>query len=93
MKKLKVFFIAPANNTHTIRWVNALCEKFEIHLISCKNHFGSLDNIDERVKLHQLKFSSPIGYYLNAKQLKKLYNEINPDLINVHYASGYRNFN
>lgn len=93
MERLKIFFIAPANNIHTIRWVNALSKEFEIHLISCKNHFGSLDKIDKKVILHELPFSAPVGYYLNGKKLIKLYKEIKPNLINVHYASGYRYFN
>ena len=45
MRKIKVFFIAPANNIHTIRWVNSLSEKYEVHLISCKNHVDALDKI------------------------------------------------
>lgn len=89
MRKIKVFFIAPANNIHTIRWVNSLCKEYEVHLISCKNHVDALDKIDNKVILHKLYFPSPIGYYLNAIQLRKLYKKIKPDLINVHYASGY----
>lgn len=89
MRKIKVFFIAPANNIHTIRWVNSLCEKYEVHLISCKNHVDALDKIDNKVIVHKLIFPSPLGYYLNAIQLRKLYKKIKPDLINVHYASGY----
>lgn len=89
MRKIKVFFIAPANNIHTIRWVNSLCEEYEVHLVSCRNHVDALDKIDNKVILHKLFFPSPIGYYLNAIQLRKLYKKIKPDLINVHYASGY----
>lgn len=89
MSKKKVFFISAANSIHTVKWVNALSEKFEIHLIYCKNHKPDLDIISENVIKHELFFNAPLGYYLNAIQLKKMYKKINPDIVNVHFASGY----
>jgi glycosyltransferase involved in cell wall biosynthesis len=41
------------------------------------------------VFLHRLRYSGTKGYFLNANQLKKLYYEIKPDVVNAHYASGY----
>ena len=87
--KDRIFFVAPASNIHTVRWVNALSEYFEVHLIYCKNHEKGINEIKEDVILHQLTFKSPFGYYLNAYKLRKLYKEIKPKLINVHFASGY----
>lgn len=89
MNKKKVFFISAANSIHTVKWVNALSEKFEIHLIYCKNHKPDLDIISENVIKHELFFNAPLGYYLNAIQLKRIYKKINPDIVNVHFASGY----
>lgn len=89
MKKKKVFFISAANSIHTVRWVNSLSNEFEIHLVYCKNHKPNIDNINSKVVLHELKFNAPYGYYLNVMELRKLYKEIKPDVINVHYASGY----
>jgi len=88
-KKEKVLFVATANNIHTVKWVNALSDYFEIHLAYCKGHEESVNKIDERVILHELKYRPPLGYYLNAHQLKKVFKEVNPSLVNVHYASGY----
>lgn len=85
----KVLFISAANNIHTVRWVNALSSEYEIHLATCKNHSKIFNEINKNVIIHVLKFNSPIGYYLNAMQLRKLFQEIKPDLVNVHYASGY----
>ena len=89
MSKKKVFFISAANSIHTVKWVNALSEKFEIHLIYCRNHKPDLDIISENVIKHELYFNAPFGYYLNAIQLKKMYKKIKPDIVNVHFASGY----
>ena len=89
MSKKKVLFLSAANSIHTVRWVNALSESYEIHLVYCKNHVPSIDSIDGKVVLHQLKYKSPFGYYSNARELNNIYNSIKPDIINVHYASGY----
>lgn len=82
-------FISAANSIHTVKWVNALSEKFEVHLVYCKNHKPDIHEINSKVILHELAFKSPFGYYLNFLQLRKLYKKISPDLVNVHYASGY----
>lgn len=89
MERKKIFFISAANSIHTVKWVKSLSETYEIHLIYCNNHKPKMDAIDNKVILHRLKFNAPFGYYLNAIQLKKLYKKIKPDIINVHYASGY----
>ncbi len=89
MKKKKVFFISSAANIHTVRWVNALTDEFEVHLIYCKGHEVGINKINEQVILHRLKYKYPLGYYLNAWELNRLFRKIRPDIINVHYASGY----
>lgn len=85
----KVLFISAASNIHTVRWVNVLSEEFEVHLAYCSDHKPSIDVINEKVVLHELKYKAPFGYYLNSFQLRKIYKDIKPDIINVHYASGY----
>jgi len=83
-------FISAANSIHTIRWVSALAERGnQVFLISLPNHKSTSDSISKAVKIVYLPFSGAKGYYLNALCIKKLYSKINPDIINVHYASGY----
>ena len=89
MSKQKIMFVSAANSIHTIRWVNALSEFFEIHLVYCKGHSPKIDKPNDSIKLHELKYKAPFGYYTNAWELKNLYNKIQPNLVNVHYASGY----
>lgn len=89
MGQKKVFFISAASSIHTVKWVNSLSEKYKVHLIYCNNHMPKTDNINDKVILHKLPFSAPLGYYLNSIALKRLYKEIKPDIVNVHYASGY----
>ena len=89
MENRKVLFLSAANSIHTVKWVNSLSENFEVHLIYCSNHKPNKDAIKEDVVLHELKYAAPLGYYFNSLQLKGIYNKIKPDVINVHYASGY----
>ena len=89
MENKKVLFISAANSIHTVKWVNALSKKFEVHLVYCNNHKPNIDKINERVVLHELKYKAPLGYYLNFLQLRKIYKNIKPNIVNVHYASGY----
>jgi L-malate glycosyltransferase len=87
MTNLKIAFLAGQNSIHTVRWVNAMVDLVgELHLITM--HQPS-DPIDKRVKIYQLPYKAPHGYLLNVKPLKKLLAKIQPDLLHVHYASGY----
>ena len=88
---MKIMFLSAANSIHTVRWVNSLSNKgIELHLISLSNHRERLENkVSKKVKVHYLPFKGCLGYYLNIFHLKNLVKKIKPDLINVHYASGY----
>ena len=83
---MKLAFLAGQNSIHTVRWANAMVEKSELHLITM--HQPS-DPIDSRVKIYQLPHKAPHGYFLNRQPLQKLLAKIQPDLLHVHYASGY----
>ena len=87
MSDIKLAFLAGQNSIHTVRWVNAMIDKVsELHLLTMHD---KSDPIDERVKVYLLPHKAPHGYFLNVKYLKKLLAEIQPDLLHVHYASGY----
>lgn len=87
---MRILLLSPANSIHTVRWANAMAERnFEVCVVSCKNHIEEVNKYDERVEVRYLKFNSGLGYYLNKRSLKKIIKEFNPDVINVHYASGY----
>ena len=87
---MKVIFLSPADNIHTIRWVNALSGKgIEVVLVSLKNHKETINKIDKKVRVLYLPIQKMKGYYLNSFFINKIIEKENPDLINVHYASGY----
>ena len=87
---MKVLFIAAANSIHTIRWVNSLYEKgLEVVLISLKNHRNKDNNINKNIEVIYLPIAGYKGYYLNKFFINKIVKKEKPDVINVHYASGY----
>lgn len=84
---MKVAFLAGQNSIHTVRWVNAMVDQVsELYLLTM--HQQS-DPIDSRVKIYNLPHKAPQGYFLNTNHLQKLLAKIEPDLLHVHYASGY----
>lgn len=87
---MKVVFISGANSIHTVRWVNALSERgIEVVLISLKDHENTEGNINKSIKIIYLPIKGTKGYYLNSFFINKIIKNEKPDLINVHYASGY----
>lgn len=84
-------FISSGNSIHTIRWINSLSLRGnEIHLVFMRDHFPDKNKkIENSIIMHPMKYKSGIGYYLAANELKKIYYDIKPDIVNVHYASGY----
>ncbi|WP_194439017.1 glycosyltransferase [Vibrio fluminensis] len=85
---MKIVLLSPANSIHTVRWANGLASLGHVvHVISqqCKseNEFSDL------VTVHTLTNRGAIGYYLMVPFVRKLVRSISPDLLNVHYASGY----
>lgn len=87
---MKILFLSAAKSVHTVKWVNAFVSRgHEVFLIYNKGHEPKDDAIDKKVHLYRLKYGGSAGYYLNSRELSKLEREICPDVINVHYASGY----
>ncbi|MBN1333175.1 MAG: glycosyltransferase [Synergistales bacterium] len=82
-----IAYLAPANSIHTVRWCNAMANLgHEIHLISMHEKHAELS---EKIFPHPLKYSAPLGYFLNSHQLKKILDIIHPDIFHAHFASGY----
>lgn len=86
-KKLHVAFIAPGSIGHTIKWVNGLSSRgIDVTLIT--QHKVTAD-INNNVDVFHLPVSGNIGYILNSLALRRVIKNLSPDVINVHYASGY----
>lgn len=89
---MKICFIAPAGNYHTVKW----CKWFnsrghEIHVISFT--YSAIDGVavhslNADIDVHSSDFSK-LKYLKYARKVKQVVNKIKPDIINVHYATSY----
>lgn len=87
---MKIMLITAADSIHAVRWANAYAERGnEVHFVSIKGHEARGDKFSECVQMHYLPHSGNKGYFLNAPALRKLWKQVKPDVVNVHYASGY----
>ncbi len=84
---MRVLLLAAANSIHTIRWANGLASRgVEVHLATAHPLTHILDH---RVQLHALPHRAPYAYLLSLRALKKIITKIKPDVMNIHYATGY----
>lgn len=89
---MKICFIAPADNYHTIKWCNWFCSHgHEIHVVSFTD--SSIDgvmvhSINSSVDVHGSDFGK-LKYLKYARKVRQIVEQIKPDVINVHYATSY----
>jgi len=89
---MKIVFLSSADNYHTKKWCNYFTSRnHEVHVISFTN-----DKIDNAV-IHYIDCGvgpqntdiEKLNYLKSIKKVKKIIKELNPDIINAHYASSY----
>lgn len=88
-----ICFIGPAHSSHIIKWCNWFTNHgHEVHVISFRNalinnttvHFIGGSRVNEQGGDIQ-----KIRYLFNAKKIRKIVEQINPDVVNVHFATSY----
>lgn len=85
---MKILILGGAHSIHIQRWVEALAERG--HSITIVSQDRAPDWIcPAQVDLRYLPYSGNIGYFLNAIALRRILRDIQPDIMNAHYASGY----
>ena len=87
VKNLRIVLLGPANSIHIQRWANGLASRgLDVHLLTAHD---VIRGIDPLIKVHRLQHSAPWAYLLSATEIENHLNVIKPDLLNVHYATGY----
>ena len=87
VKNLRIVLLGPANSIHIQRWANGLASRgLDVHLLTAHD---VIQGIDPLIKVHRLQHSAPWAYLLSATEIENHLNVIKPDLLNVHYATGY----
>lgn len=89
---MKICFIGPAVSAHIVKWAHWFKEHGDdVHVISFTD-----GNVPDAT-VHSLNLGiegsaselAKIGYLFKGRQIKALVNKLNPDIINVHYATSY----
>ncbi len=84
---MKIVLLASASSIHTIRWANGLSEAgLQVHLIS---QHPLLEPLQSGVKSYFFSHRGVLGYFTMVPEVRKLLRQLQPDLVNAHYASGY----
>ncbi len=83
---MKILLIGPANSIHLQRLAEALSARGNSVVVATQ-HPAPVPLLD--VEVFELPMRGGIGYLGNAFPLKSFIKEFQPDVINVHYASGY----
>jgi len=84
----RVALLGPANSIHLQRWAGALSSRgHEVRVIS--QHRCDPARLPDAVAPVWLPHEGPLGYFTNAGPLRRELRRSRPDLLNVHYASGY----
>lgn len=87
---MRILFIGSQKSNHSKKWVNNLVARgHEVLLVYQHEASDSSVEFDSRVKTHMLKHGGYKSYILNVPELRKIYKEYQPDVVNVHYMSGY----
>lgn len=87
---MKVLFIGSQKSNHSKKWVNNLVARgHEVLLVYQHESSDTSVEFDSRVKTHMLKYGGYKSYVLNVPELRKIYRTYKPDVVNVHYMSGY----
>jgi len=85
---MKILILGDASSIHIQRWVEAVSERGHSTTIVSQDRAPDW-TCPAQVDLRYLPHSGKIGYFLNAIALRRILRDIRPDIMNVHYASGY----
>lgn len=85
---MKILYLANATSIHTNRWVNYFSGKgHQVDVLS----FEPANVVNANVKVHRLGRQLPfkMHYFSYRKVVRHFLDEIQPDILHAHYASGY----
>lgn len=87
---MRILFLSAANSSHTVKWVNLLAGRgHQVLLVSQIDHRAEEGVLSPLVRVEYLVYGGWTGYFRNTAQLRELAAVYRPDVVNVHYASGY----
>src|SRR6266404_8810556 len=86
---MKLAYLASAGSIHTVRWANAMAARGHEVVVLTAHNASSEGPLRPEVGLHKLPVPPPSGYFMNVPKIRRLLRSVRPDVLHVHYASGY----
>lgn len=84
---MRIVLLSGASSVHTIRWVNGLKNLgHDVHLIT---QHQLIDPVSPGISVHRFPDRGVLGYFIMVPAVRKLLQQIMPDIVNAHYGSGY----
>lgn len=84
----RIALLGPANSIHLQRWAAALVERgHAVTVVSQQRCDRAL--LPAQAEVHWLRHASPVGYFVNAPELRRWLAQWRAEILNAHYASGY----
>jgi len=81
---IKLAFLADGKSVHTKRWLTYFTNKgYDVHLVTFVSE--SIPG----VKTHELKYFNKFAYLLRILNIKRVVDQINPDVLHAQYISHY----
>lgn len=85
---MRIALLGPANSIHLQRWAEALVARG--HAVSVvSQHRVERSLLPAQADVFWLPHEGALGYFTNSPALRRHLKAWRPDLLNVHYASGY----
>jgi L-malate glycosyltransferase len=85
---MRVALLGPANSIHLQRWAGALVKRGHTLCVISQHPCGR-ELLPASAEVAWLPHVGTLGYFLNARPLRRLLRRWRPELLNTHYASGY----
>ena len=87
---MKILIVGNKRSNHVRKWANSLVERdYDVMVVTNKVTTDDSVRFDPRVRVETMRFGGFKSYFFNIPELRKLYFEYNPDIVNVHYISGF----
>lgn len=87
---MRILIIGNKRSNHVRKWANSLVDRgHEVRIATRNDTADASVNFDPRVRVITMKFGGFKSYFLNVPELRAIYNDYKPDIVNVHYISGF----
>lgn len=84
---MRLSYLGNLASIHLVRWVNGMAGLG--HQVEVLSSHQPTEQLAEAVVVHQLPWPAPLGYVANAWAVRRRLRRSQPDLLHVHFASGY----